>query len=196
MAKKKTTPRKHVTHNKTHIMLKKSLLVYAVLVFLFFILITLSAFALVESNKIYHNNQRYHAITSIYQNLGLDESYRHAGFDVFGEKRTYAWDDARSQSSSMSYGRNADRSATFKDLQTKIEAAGFHKIDGPNYGELARQDHYKNDQGQFIRVSIETAAWHEAMLYGTAFPRPQSAEANEQGPVYVTIKVNLDDNNE
>ena len=116
--------------------------------------------------------------------------------DVFGDKREYSWDSSRSLSSSVEYGKNASVSATFDDLKNRIVQAGFEQVDGPNYGPVARQDHYKNSDGQYIRVSVESKAWHDAMLYGLEAPAAQSLEATENGPVYVTIRVNLDDNNE
>ena len=193
MARKKSSPRKHVTHNQTHIMLKKGLLVYAALVFLFFILFALSAFAVIESKKIYDNYQRQQEVMSIYQDLKLDETYRLDDMDVYTSTVADTSDSKHGQTSSITYGRNADRQATFADLEKRIKAAGFTKVDNPDHGELARQDHYENDDGEVIRVSIETAAWHEAMLYGTELPTPQSKQANIEGPVYITIKVGLGD---
>ena len=194
MATKKS--RKHVSHNKTHILLKKGLLVYALVVFLLFILVSLSALVIAHTVQAYGDHQRLTRIQQIYESLELDDSYRMADADIFGDKRVYEWDTSRTYASAISYGRNADRTETFKDLKKQIEAAGFEQINGPNYGEVARQDHYRSVDGEYIRVSIDTRAMYDSMLYGTDYPKPGSDAQIENGPVYITIKVNLDDNNE
>lgn len=142
------------------------------------------------------NSVRRHRIEAIYQSLELGDDYRIAKSDIFGDKRVYSWDKSRSFSSSVEYGRNANVSETFDDLKTHIEAAGFKQIEGPNYGAAARQDHYRNDQGEYIRVSVWSKAFSDAIVYGSSMPEPHSPKQTEIGPAYVTIKVNLDDNNE
>lgn len=144
----------------------------------------------------YTNSQRLDRIQSIYASLKLDDSYREARSDIFGDKRVYDWDKGRTWSSSIEYGKNSSRSETFNDLKKRITAAGFKQIPGPNYGEVARQDHYKSDKNEYIRVSVDTSAVYDGILYGTDWPSPQTKDATENAPVYVTIKVNLDDNNE
>ena len=162
-------------------MLKKGLLVYAVLVFLFFVLLALSVFAVVESKKIVENYQQRQTAIDTYNKLDLDKSYVAVGFS----------DSKATEIFSANYGRDSGRQATFDDLEKQITAAGFAKVESPDNGSFARQDHYQNDQGQSIYVSIATSAWHNAMTYGTELPDPRSKEATEQGPVYVTIDVDL-----
>ena len=193
---KKSSKSKHISKNKTHIMLKKGIVIYSMLVFLGFILVSLSALALTGAVVAHNNNQRLDRINTIYTDLELDDSYRVADSNIFGDKRAYDWGEGRTFASSLSFGRNANRIETFDDLKTHIEAAGFEQIEGPNYGDIARQDHYRSAQGEYIRVSIDTKAWHDAILYGTSAPQPGSDTATKTGPVYITIKVNLDDNNE
>lgn len=197
MTKKKSTKTtKHISHNKTHILLRKGLVVYAMIVFIAFVMISLSALALVSAKHTYTVYERENRIAAIYNGLNLDDSYQVDYANVFGEKRAYPWDSSRTMASSVSYGRNAGRDATFADINTRIVNAGFEQIEGPNYGEVARQDHYTNEFGEFIRVSIETRAQRDASVYGTEAPSPDSIAADKNGPVYVTIRVNLDDNNE
>ena len=197
MAKKKTThSRKHITSTDTHFLLRKSLFIYSLIVFVAFVLVSVSAYAFVQLAEYRTSHTRLNEISSVYSSLNLDESYRVAKADVFGDKREYSWDNSRTYSSSVEYGKNASVSATFDDLKKRIEQAGFVQIEGPDYGPAARQDHYKSSDGKYIRVSVESKAWHDAMLYGLETPAPESPEAFETGPVYVTIKVNLDDNNE
>ena len=177
-------------------MLKKGLVGYAILLFVGFILVSLSIFAVVETRTAYLEHQRETRIAEIYEDLELDDTYRVADVSIFGEKKKYSWDEERTHASVVSYGRDADRSETFDDIQRRLESAGFRQIESPDYGNVGRQDHYTNDAGEFVRVSVDTVAWHNAMLYGTQIPNRSSDAANETGPVYVTIKVNLDDNNE
>lgn len=195
--KKKTQKRtKHISHNKTHILLRKSLAMYAAIIFVAFILVSLSAFTIVETYRASVNYDRESRIYAIYNDLNLDSSYKNVSTDIFGDKRVYEWDESRSYSSSVVLARNADRSATFADLKAKIEAEGFTQIEGPDYGDLARQDHYMSEDGEYIRVSIETKATYDSYLFDAATPAAGSNAALEDGPVYITIKVNLDDNNE
>ena len=198
MTKKRSTPKKHITTNSTHILLKKSLLVYSMLVFITFALVVFVAGSILLGAEARASSERKQRITKIYENLKLGDGYRIDKVDIFGDKRPYDWDKSRSFSSSITYGHQASVSETFADLKKHIEGAGFTQIKGPNYGTTApaRQDHYKSDKGEYMRVSIETKAWHDAMVYGTAYPAPKSPEMTETGPVYATIKVNLDDNNE
>lgn len=197
MAKKQPThSRKHISSNDTHFLLRKSLFIYSLIVFVAFVLVSATAYTFVQLAEYRTSHTRLSEISSIYSSLNLDESYRIAKSDVFGDKREYSWDSSRSFSSSVEYGRNASVSDTFADLKNRIELAGFEQIEGPDYGPIARQDHYKNSDGQYIRVSVQSRAWYDAMLYGLETPAAQTPEATEVGPVYVTIKVNLDDNNE
>ena len=53
-----------------------------------------------------------------------------------------------------------------------------------------------SEDGEYIRVSIETKATYDSYLFDAATPAAGSSAALEDGPVYITIKVNLDDNNE
>ena len=187
MAKQKSSQskrtRKHVTHNQTHILLKKGILVYSLLVFIFFVLISLSAFALVESKNALDFHERRQDVAKIYENLNLDRSYWPASKVEQADSKSYF----------ANYGRDASRSDTFDDLNRRISSAGFIKINSTDKFTLAREDNYKNDKGQTITVTIETAQWHNATIYGTEFPSPESKQATEQGPVYVTIIINPDE---
>lgn len=198
MATKKKSQKKtkHISHNKTHILLRKSLAVYSAIVFIAFILVSLSAFTIVETHRASVNYDRESRIYAIYNDLNLGSSYKPVSSSVFGDKRVYGWDEGRTYSSYIVVARDASRSETFADLKTKIESAGFTQIEGPDYGPLARQDHYVSDAGEYIRVSIETKATYDSYLFDATVPLAGSKAALETGPVYVTIKVNLDDNNE
>lgn len=201
VTKRSAHKKQHVSTTSTHILLKKGIFIYSLLVFIIFALIVFVSGSVLMGKEYQTNQARKQRILDIYSSLNLGEDYRTDKIDVFGDKRPYGsedWNKGRTFSSSMTYGHQASASETFSDLKQRIETAGFTQITGPDYGSTApaRQDHYKNDRGEYIRVSVAPKAWHDALVYGTALPAPQSPEMTETGPVYVTIKVNLDDNNE
>lgn len=196
--KKKTRKqtRKHITHTDTHIWLKKGLFIYAVIVFLAFVLISLSTYALVNTIQHQRNQARLDRINEIYSSLDLDGSYRMARSDVFGDKRVYTWDEDRSYSSSIEYGRNASVDATRSDLRSRILAAGFEEVGVEYEGSANEQQHYKSNDDEYIRVQVANSEWYNSLLYGTELPSPEELQRGDASPVYVTIKVNLDNNNE
>lgn len=164
-------------------MLRKSMVTYATIVFIAFILVSLSAFTIVETNRIRETYNREAEVVAIYDSLELEPAYRVAARYIYGDAIT----------STVEYGRNADRTETFAELKQQIEQVGFKPTESSNYGPIAREDRYVNDDGDMIRVSIETKAVHAASLYGTDYPEAATAAALEKGPVYVTIKVDLAD---
>jgi hypothetical protein len=193
----KKSSKAHTSNHKSNkVWSTKRLVAYPVIIFVAFILIALSAYTISSLVVNYQGNQRQSKIEDVYSSLNLDDSYRSESSNILREKVVYEWDASRSYSSVMTFGRNAGREETFQDLKSKIEAAGFEQIEGPGYGDIARQDHYKNSAGQYIRVTVETRAMYDSILYGTDYPEATSEAALETGPVHVTIKVNLDDNNE
>lgn len=198
MAKKKTRNTqkvKHVSLSPTHVMIKRSLVSYAVIVFLFFVMAAMSWY-LVDRMVVAKTNQtRLDRISSIYTSFNLGDSYRIAASDVFGDKRVYEWDKGRTYSSRVEYGHNDTVSNTFTDLKKKIEAAGFVYFETEYAGSIAQQYHFKNDKGEYVRVSVVTRDVRDMITYGT--PTTVSDVANTNAtPSYVTVKVNLDDNNE
>lgn len=193
----KTKRAKHVSVSPTHFMIKRSLFSYAVLVFLFFALTCMSIYLIDRIVVARENQARYDQITKIYSDLQLGDSYRVARTDVFGDKRVYSWDKGRTYSSSVEYGHNDTVSGTFADLKKKIEAAGFKYFDTAYKGSNAQQYHFKSSDGEYIRVSVVPSDYQNALIYGTPDLDSWLATKNkDQAPSYVTIKVNLDDNNE
>lgn len=193
---KKSSHTKHITHNKTHILLKKGLVIYAILVFIAFVLLSLSAYTI---HNIYIAKQRairYDRIAAIYDGFNLTDAYRGIDSNIFGEKRVYSWDNSRTYSSFQTYGHNDTVSNTYADLTRRIEAAGFKQFETAYAGSVGKQIHFRNDKGEYVRISVESAANHNSYLY--VKPNPESLQTidQESAPSYVTIKVNLDDNNE
>jgi hypothetical protein len=131
-------------------------------------------------------------IESIYSGLNLDESYTVSSEKVSGKKVLYSWDKGRSYSSSRIYKHDADVDKTAKELRTKIEASGFKFIDEPYAGSNYIQYHFKSEQSEYVRLTVSSIALREAQRNREDISK---IDAN-LGPVQVTIKVNLDDNNE
>lgn len=198
MKRKKTAApkRKHISHNKTHIMLKKGLVVYSAIVFVLFILISLSAFTVAETYRIYQESQREERIVSIYNAINLDNEYRVVSSNIFGEKRPYEWDNSRSYASSIEGGHYDTPANTTKKLTEKIEAAGFGFIGTEYEGSLYPQYHFKNNSGEYVRLTVSSAAAQNRDIYGTSYEKVITEAEQKAAPSYFVIKVNLDDNNE
>jgi len=198
MVKKKTHSKKHFTRTNTHFMVRRSLLVYALLVFVLFFMLSTSVYLFVKLAEHKANTERLNQINGIYHSLNLDESYRPARSDVFGDKRVYDWDKNRSYSSVVEYAHNDSPANTRIALTKKIEATGFKKVGSAYEGSIAVQDHFKNDKGQYVRLTVTNKIIQDEMIYGPAFTdlgNPARMDTTT-APSYVTIKVNLDDNNE
>ena len=196
MKKTRKTRKKHITRTDTHIMLRRGLFIYALIVFVTFIFLSLSTYALVNAVKSQQNHARVDRIHEIYNSLNLDKSYRLASENIFGDKRVYDWDKSRTFASSQEYGRDATVDETFADLEKRATDAGFESVGTEYENSTAEQHHYKSEAGEYIRISVMNRAWHDSLLYGTQLPDSDELNRRDLAPVYVTIKVNLDDNNE
>lgn len=188
---------RHITKTPTHFMVKRSLISYAVIVFIFFGLLSMSAY-LVDRMIVSRGHQlRYNEIVKIYRNLNLDDSYRVASSNIFGDKRNYEYDKGRSYASSMEYGRNATLTDTVNDLRSKAEKAGFSYVQTEYEGSVSPVHQYKNSRGHWLRIQVEPSVNHDDAVYGTKnFKFESTEQVQPMSPVYVTIKVNLDNNNE
>ena len=195
MAKKKSSS-KHISTSNTHIMLKKGIVIYALLVFIMFVLVSVSWFTVHQFFASRTHNNRHAQIVSIYDSLKLDDSYRAVKFDVFGDKRVYSWDNNRTYASSIEYGRNDTPQNTAADLKAKIEAAGFTPAGTAYEGSTNPQYYYLNSKGNYVRVTVTSAYIQNSIVYGTFSNDDPLINHKDEAPTYVTIKVNLDDNNE
>lgn len=140
-------------------------------------------------------------IKAIYASLDIDTTlYREERRDIFGEKKVYDYDKSRSYSSSIEYLRGAALGDTVRELDEKIKAAGFAFIDEPYPGTRAStQYHYKSAQNEYIRLTVQSKPFWDysvnRLLMGESISGLDQLDPNA-GPSMVTIKVNLDDNNE
>lgn len=194
-SKKSTQKIKHVSLSPTHVMIKRSIVSYAVLVFLLFATVAFSWYLIDRMITSQINQSRYDHISSIYTSLNLGDSYRIAASNVFGDKRVYDWDKGRTYSSSVEYGHNDTVANTIADLKNKVEAAGFSFVQAEYDGSIARVDEYKNSDGVYVRIHVENSEVRGMMTYGTPSSVSDILDTNA-APSYVVIKVNLDDNNE
>lgn len=148
-----------------------------------------------ESTRLYRINQ-------IYDSLGIDTAGKYIiqRENVFGDKRVYDYDKGRTFSSEKNYIRAAAVDVTAKELDTAIKNAGFEFFDEPYAGSMQIQYHYKSSKGEYIRMSVSSklrddAFQNEFLMTGKASDELFKIDPNA-GPSNVTIKVNLDDNNE
>lgn len=158
--------------------------------------------AMLASNVVVAQQEkaRLTRIQEIYNNLDLGESYKVTSVDVFGEKRLYDWDASRSYSSTVEYVHGDSVINTVAELDAKIKAAGFAFIDEPYPGTKQVQYHYKSSDGEYIRLSVASKPYWDAVLNASAMNQdlPDSVRTMDTnaGPASITLKVNLDDNNE
>jgi len=142
---------------------------------------------------------RLDRINQIYASLNLDDTYLLANSHVFGDKRVYEWDKSRTYSSEQDYIKGDTVSNTVAELDAKIKAAGFGFIDEPYPGTKATQYHYKSSKGEYIRLTVESKPYWDATsnaaVMNQSLENIDSMDPNA-GPSKITIKVNLDDNNE
>lgn len=163
------------------------------------IVIALLTASIVAKNE---NQARLERIQSIYKSLELTDEYLPVRSDVFGEKRVYAWDKNSTHSSVVEYIHGDTVTNTVADLDAKIKAAGFAFIDEPYPypGMQSIQYHYKSKDGEYIRMTVQSKPYWDAVASAQAMGKEPIEEVRgidtNQGPATVIIKVNLDDNNE
>lgn len=145
-----------------------------------------------------NNQARYDRISDIYTSLKIGEDYRVENVNVFGDKRVYDWDKSRTYSSAIEYTHGDTVSNTVAELDEKIKAAGFTFVDEPYPGSTGVQYHYKSKDGEYVRLTVESKPFWDAVINATVMNEKPSTAAMDKnaGPAKVTVKVNLDDNNE
>jgi len=138
-------------------------------------------------------------IVAIYDSLKLGPEYQLQTSDIFGDKRPYSYDASRTFSSSQTYVRGADVKTTVAALRTSIEAAGFTFFEEPYPGSSFTELHFKSAKNEYIRLNVSSKprddALRDSALMNTSLANVVDMDSNA-GPSNITIKVNLDDNNE
>ena len=138
---------------------------------------------------------RRNRIVEIYNSLNIDNNkYIKMSESIFGEKRLYEWDSGRSYSSSIRYVRGANVDVTVAELQKAITGAGYKYFEQPYPNEY----HYKSSKNEYIRLNVSSKLRDDAFFnnYHMGLSTDNINIDSNAGPSNVTIKVNLDDNNE
>lgn len=201
MVKRKSSPvKKPRTTTKRE--KRSSFLVVAVAVIVILSVIVLGSWgikATIDAN----NQARLDRIKDIYTSLQLNEDdYKVVEADVFGEKRAYEWDAGRSYSSVIRYVHGDTVNNTFNELDEKIRSAGFTFVDEPYPSLPSKQYHYKSEKGEYVRLTVSSKVYDDASFNASVLNKSIPAAIDQdkavfnQAPANVTIKVNLDDNNE
>lgn len=158
----------------------------------------------VGGRTVFYVEPREQRIKEIFSSLNLSDKYIIQDEEISGEKRVYEYDSSRSFSSYREYLRAATLSDTVKELDGAIKAAGFTFTDEPYAGSVgSTQYHYKSNKNEYVRLSVTSkprmdAFQNFALMNSGAESFPESIFEIDPnaGPSKVTIKVNLDDNNE
>lgn len=209
---KKTHTTKKVTPTKKKMVKKASAKVrarpltwrfYVVTIGIFFVAVaTVVVVAYLTAHIVDRQNSqaRLDRIEGIYASLNLDDTYIPQSTAIFGDKRVYDWDKSRTQSSKIEYLHGDTVSNTVAALDAKIKAAGFTFFDEPYPTQGSTQYHYKSSKGEYIRLTVTSKPYWDANLNASVM-KDDSGKGLEgldtnAGPSVVTVKVNLDDNNE
>lgn len=187
--------KKHIQRNDTHWVIRRSILSYAVLVFFLFATLSMSAFLIDRLVVNKHNTTRYNDISAIYDGLKLGPEYREISSNIFGEKRTYTSDKNRSYASSITYGHNDTPANTSAELKKRAEASGFTYLQTSHEGTANPVMEFKNKDDQWLRIAVTSKSTQDTYMYGLPAGDPASDHSNE-APSHVSIKVNLDSNND
>jgi hypothetical protein len=182
----------HAEHQRRHRMtLGVGIIIIAILLALVLVLVVVPHV---------RDTARLQRINQIYASIPLPSTVYDEKDTIFGEKRPYEWDAGRSYSSSKTFvvGKNVDE--TFALLDKEVRAAGFTFIGEPYPGSTSLQYHYKNDKGEYVRLDVSSKVRNDAFQNELWMKKDLSNEFfaidPNAGPSMVTLKVNLDDNNE
>jgi len=170
---------------------KKKMVLLTVIAAVIIVTITVTSIFVSAAN----NNIRKDRILAIYNSLKLDTTkYIPMTQNVFGDKREYEWDSSRSQSSSETFVRSANVDTTLTELKKTISGAGFAYFEEPYPNEL----HFESQKGEYIRLRVSSKLRDDAFFnrYHMGLSTTGIDINPNAGPSSVTIKVNLDDNNE
>ena len=188
---KKSTKVKQKTTKQPHYIKGIAIVLFGVVI--------LAILGTLAFNKI-TTDQRLDRINAIYQSIDLDyNSYQVTSINVFGDKRVYEWDKGRTSSSVITYYHGANVDVTVAELKRKIEAAGFKYFEEPYPGGADVQWHFKSENGEYVRLTVSSKPRNEAIRDANLMNQDDTTAIDmdpNSGPSVVTLKVNLDDNNE
>jgi len=139
-------------------------------------------------------------IVEIFDSIKIPEETYFQEDNIFGDKRPYDYDKNRSASSYKRFVVAAPVDETFSNFDQLIRNAGYTYFEEPYPGSTFKQYHYKSDKGEFVRLTVSSklrddAGSSDILMKGDLSDEYFKIDPNA-GPSRVTIKVNLDDNNE
>jgi len=146
-----------------------------------------------------NNNIRRDRIIAIYNSLKIDDQkYRLNYESIFGDKKVYEWDSSRSYSSERTYIRSANVDTTVTELKKAISDTDFTFYEEPYPGSTYFMYIYKSPRNEYLRVSVESKTRGDEFFNKSQMGLSINdiTTSPNAGPSNVTIKVNLDDNNE
>ena len=146
------------------------------------------------------NDMRLSRINAIYKSIPLPENTYFNTENVFGDKRLYDYDKGRSTSSVKTFVVAKPVDETTTAIDKAIKDAGYTFFEEAYPGSTSKQYHYKTNKGEYIRLTVSSklrddAASNEILMNGKLSDEFFKIDPNA-GPSKVTLKVNLDDNNE
>jgi hypothetical protein len=146
------------------------------------------------------NDMRFNRINEIYSSINLPENTYFNREDIFADKRPYEYDTSRTMASSKSFVVARTVTDTAKIIDASIKDAGYTFFEESYPGSTSKEYHYKTKRGEYIRLNVSSklrddAASNEQLMSGGFSASFYKIDPNA-GPASVTLKVNLDDNNE
>ena len=146
------------------------------------------------------NKAREARIVEIFDSIKIPEETYFQEDSIFGDKRPYDYDKNRSTSSYKRFVVAAPVDETFSTFDQLIRNAGYTYFEEPYPGSTFKQYHYKSDKGEYVRLTVSSKlrddiGSSEILMKGDFSDDYFKIDPNA-GPSRVTIKVNLDDNNE
>ena len=147
-----------------------------------------------------NNDIRLNRINEIYSSIQLPQNTYFNDATVFGDKRPHDYDSDRSTASVKTFVVAKTVNDTFAEIDSAIKAAGYTQFEEAYPGSTSKEFHYKTDRGEYIRLNVTSklrgdAASNEILMNGKFSDEFFKIDPNA-GPSRVTLKVNLDDNNE
>ena len=194
MAKKELTP----VEEKTKILPRQVFIAVALAFIVAGSIYVLTSFA----TKLFYEAPRAARVHEIYDSLQLSATeFIYQGGAIAGERRLYKDDGTRSWSSYAHYLRGADVDTTVDELNRRITSIGFKEISRSDDRAAAVEIHYENDKSEFVRVIVHSKVRQEYFQNAELMGRSTeeiiaNAVDPNAGPSKITIKVNLDNNNE
>jgi len=146
------------------------------------------------------NKAREARIVEIFDSIKIPDETYFQETSIFGDKRPYEYDKSRSTSSYKRFVIAAPVDETFSTFDQLIRNAGYTYFEEPYPGSTFKEYHYRSDKGEYIRLNVSSKLRDDAgsndMLMNGDFSDDYFKIDPNAGPSRVTIKVNLDDNNE